>query len=182
MTHHPTTILVVDDDRDMLDVIVTTLQPVVSKILTASNGLEALAILDHESVDAVVSDISMPSMDGLTLLVRLRERGLDLPIVFFSGFFDRGYVLSALRLGAFDFIEKPIDYEQLSKVVDQAVRHGVKLRRLHLELEALDKDPTLTPSQAAQVKELKSGLLMMRQNLASPTLTKMTKPRLVSKG
>src|SRR5258708_5997328 len=81
--------------------------------LTASSAAAALRTLEQESVDAVLSDVVMPDMDGIAFLARLRETAPDLPVVLMSGHATLDMAVKATKLGALDFVEKPVALDRL---------------------------------------------------------------------
>lgn len=83
----------------------------------AQNGEEALEILRNNRVDLVITDIKMPIMDGIELLSRIKEEGLCECVVFLSEYAEFSYARQGMLLGAFDYIVKPIDSEQVSELL-----------------------------------------------------------------
>lgn len=107
------TILVVDDEPELREIFAAWLSRNGCEVLTAANGVEALSILTSQAIDAMISDIRMPLMDGITLVRRMAELGLRIPsIIFVSGFGDIA-AREAHALGVEAMISKPIAREQL---------------------------------------------------------------------
>jgi len=115
-------ILLVDDDPSILKSYGHSLREAGFEVTEASVGEEAVERLEHESFDVVLSDISMPQIDGLTLLRRLRERYLDLPVILMSDALDNGAAIKAVAQGALQCLVKPIAANVLEEVADYAVR------------------------------------------------------------
>lgn len=88
----------------------------------AADGSAALSEIDRSRIDLVLADIRMPGMDGIELLRALGASGRDLPVVVLSGYDDYEYVRSALRLGAHDYLLKPIDRDQLYKTFEELLQ------------------------------------------------------------
>ena len=130
----PNRILVVDDEPD-LEVLITQrfrkrIRAEQLSFLFASNGEDALAKLQADSfVDVVLTDINMPVMDGLTLLLRLRENHPLLRSVVVSAYGDMPNIRTALNRGAFDFLTKPIDFEDLEITLDKAIGEAVERKQ-----------------------------------------------------
>ena len=82
------TLLVVDDDPDVLELTVTLLSEGGYRVLSAPSGGAALALLEREAVDLVVTDVVMPGMTGFELVERARQRRPDLPVIYMSAYFD----------------------------------------------------------------------------------------------
>ena len=117
----PRTILVVDDEPDLVATVAAELHYAGYRTLSAFNGREALAVLDREPVDLVLADVSMPVMDGHELLriVRSEHPSLsDLPFVFLSALADRGDVIAGRRLGADDYLTKPVDFDLMLTAIE----------------------------------------------------------------
>lgn len=113
----PGCVLIVDDEallRGLLEKIITRQG---HKVMTASNGREAIEIINKEKVAMVISDIKMPEMDGLEMLVKIKEDRPDLPVLLMTGHTGEFTRTEAIAVGADGYIEKPFhNYEILSKV------------------------------------------------------------------
>lgn len=89
-------------------------------VYTAKNGIDALHFMKTHYADIIISDIKMPRMDGLTLQKEIRKKYPQLPFIFISGYEDFTYAQAALKNGAFSYILKPIDVDELLQEVDRA--------------------------------------------------------------
>jgi len=99
------------------------------EFIFAVNGNDALAKIQlHPDVDIVLSDINMPEMDGLTLLSRLGESSPLIKSVIVSAYGDMENIRTAMNRGAFDFITKPINFEDLSVTMEKTIKHCVQIR------------------------------------------------------
>ncbi len=130
----PNRILVVDDEPDLETLITQRFRKRIRadllSFLFASNGAEALLKLQADNlVDVVLTDINMPVMDGLTLLSRLREAHPLLRSVIVSAYGDMPNIRTALNRGAFDFITKPIDFQDLEITLDRAIAEAVERKQ-----------------------------------------------------
>jgi class 3 adenylate cyclase len=96
----------------------------------AGNGREALQRIREESFCLVMTDINMPEMDGLTLLDEINKLSLDLPVVIISAYGDMENIRTAMNRGAFDFLTKPIDFEDMEITRKKAIRLYEERRRL----------------------------------------------------
>jgi two-component system, LuxR family, response regulator FixJ len=136
-------LLVVDDEKDLRILIKQIFIPFSEiEVVEASNALVALEYLKVKKVGAILTDIKMPEMDGLEFIKRVRADGISVPIIFYSGFVDKEIALRALRLGAFEFIEKPFLKETMVSTVKNALmQQGLstvaKLQRLGLNATQL---------------------------------------------
>jgi YesN/AraC family two-component response regulator len=121
-------ILVVDDEVD-LEVLVKQkfrkkIRENVYQFIFAQNGEEALQkVKDHPDVDIILSDINMPVMDGLTLLSRLPEANPLIKAVVVSAYGDMQNIRTAMNRGAFDFICKPVDFEDLDVTMEKTITY-----------------------------------------------------------
>ncbi len=111
------TILVVEDDLQLRDAVVDTLQIAGYGTAEAANGIDALAQLSKESMDLVITDLQMDRMDGQTLLSRVRELYPDTPILMMTAHGSIESAVSAMREGAVDYLVKPFEPEVLVNIV-----------------------------------------------------------------
>ena len=128
-------ILIVDDERNVLLTLNQSLQLAEYRTELAHSGQVALDVLFARPVDAVVMDVRMPDMDGLTVLAKMLELRPNLPVIMMSGHGTIDTAVKATQLGARDFLEKPIARERLLVAVRNALEHHAVVRQLH-ELQA----------------------------------------------
>ncbi|NTU59750.1 MAG: sigma-54-dependent Fis family transcriptional regulator [Deltaproteobacteria bacterium] len=128
------TVLVVDDDPGIREYLQNLLSLGGYRVETAPGGAEALARLD-DGVEpgVVILDIMMPGMDGLSALARLRDRDPDLPVIMLSGIGQTSVVVEAMKAGAYDYIDKSFEADELEIAVDKAFER----RRLVEEIRSL---------------------------------------------
>ena len=125
-------ILVVDDDelvRMTLSVLVGSLG---YHCLVAGDGVEALGVLKSTNVDLVLTDIVMPGMDGLELLVHIHKHHRDTDVIVSTGFHEKSSYAEVIKAGAIDFIKKPIDQAELEAKLARAIRERTLMRKLEL--------------------------------------------------
>jgi len=126
-------ILVADDEVDLEMLIKQKFRQKIREqeyeFIFAVNGKDALEkILLHPDVDIVLSDINMPEMDGLTLLSKLGESSPLIKSVIVSAYGDMENIRTAMNRGAFDFITKPINFEDLSLTMEKTIKHVLQIR------------------------------------------------------
>jgi adenylate cyclase len=126
-------ILVVDDEVDLEMLIKQKFRQKIREhqyeFVFAINGNHALQQLElHSDVDVVLSDINMPEMDGLTLLLRLSEQNSLFKSVIVSAYGDMENIRTAMNRGAFDFITKPVNFEDLELTMEKTIKHVNQLR------------------------------------------------------
>lgn len=119
-------ILVVDDERLIVKLFKMYFREKIKakeyEFIFASNGKEALEKLQTDSeIDMMLTDINMPEMDGLTLLAKMNELKMNMKTVVLSAYGDVENMTTALNLGAFDFLNKPIDFKQLEGIITRAL-------------------------------------------------------------
>lgn len=119
-------ILVVEDDEPVRRLVVALIERGGYLVESASDASEALAKAASREYDAVVTDVMMPEMDGIALLGRLHDSMPDLPVIIMTGHAHLQMAVDAIKKGAFDLLEKPIDMEMLMR----ALRKGVTFSRL----------------------------------------------------
>ena len=108
-------VLIVDDDKLMLEAISFSLKGDGCEVLIAEDGCKALNILEKETIDLIVSDIMMPTMSGLGLLNLLKQYYFNrIPVIIISSLDKGDVILCSLGLGAENFIAKPINFKELS--------------------------------------------------------------------
>jgi two-component system nitrogen regulation response regulator NtrX len=132
-------ILIVDDDPGTLESLSRAFALEGYVAVTAPSAARALERLGEEPVDAVLSDVVMPGMDGLELLARLRERCPEIPVVLMSGQATLETAVEATRVGALDFVEKPVGLDRLLLTLRNALRLD-RLQRENRELQRYWRD------------------------------------------
>jgi len=178
MSKQATRVLVVDDERFFREVIGEVLERAGIPFVAAENGAEALKAAEDGQVGVAILDIQLPDMNGLEVFRRLREIRPDLRVIILSAHAEQEYVLEALRLGACDYLAKPIHEEELALAVRRALETfalGADWHRLRERLGSLagildglwnDADgaalPEVAARAAAQVLEAtKASLLLL---------------------
>src|SRR5579862_423249 len=134
----PDSILIVDDEQGIREALSSILTDEGYEASAVASGEECLALLDRRSVDLVLLDVWLDGIDGLETLQRMRTRGMDPMVVMISGHANIETAVRATKLGAFDFIEKPLSLEKIVLAVRNALdymRLEGENRRLRAELE-----------------------------------------------
>ncbi|MBI5501005.1 MAG: sigma-54-dependent Fis family transcriptional regulator [Deltaproteobacteria bacterium] len=115
-------VLIVDDEPNMRRVLAALLERESCEVLQAADGVEALRVMDENVVHVIVADLRMPNMDGLELLKRVNGRDPDLPFIVLTAHGTVDAAVEAMKLGAFDFITKPFEKDELLAVARKAMR------------------------------------------------------------
>ena len=129
----PYKILVVDDEPDLEPLVLQRMRRSIRAgrytFVFAANGVEALEKLNEDDeIDMVLSDINMPQMDGLTLLDQIPKVDPNIRSVIISAYGDMKNIRTAMNRGAFDFVTKPVDFEDLQVTIDRTLRHMAEWR------------------------------------------------------
>ncbi|MCK9815857.1 sigma-54 dependent transcriptional regulator [Pseudomonas sp. MAFF 302046] len=135
MTHN---LLVVDDEPKLCDLLSSALSQNGVQVFTASNGLHALKVLEQEEIDLVISDWRMPGMDGPQLLAEIKQRYPSLPVIVMTAYSTVKNAVQSMRNGAFDYIAKPFDIDELDITVSKALQFRDILKdnqRMRAELD-----------------------------------------------
>jgi signal transduction histidine kinase/DNA-binding response OmpR family regulator len=132
-------ILIVDDDTALLEALPETIRSRMANVSVdiAESGRKALSFITDVDYDAIVTDIKMPELDGLGLLERVRELRPDTPTLLVTGHGERDLAIRALRGGAYDFIEKPIDRDHFIASLCRAVQARRLKRQVDEQSQAL---------------------------------------------
>ena len=135
MSHN---VLVVDDEPKLCDLLSSALSQNDVQVFTAGNGLQALAILEQQDIDLVISDWRMPGMDGPQLLAEVKQRYPQLPVIVMTAYSTVKNAVQSMRNGAYDYIAKPFDIDELDITVNKALQFRDILRdnaRMRAELD-----------------------------------------------
>ncbi len=148
-------ILIVDDDPGTLASLSRAFALEGLEALSASSAARALERLQAEPVDAILSDVVMPGMDGLEFLARLREQAPRVPVVLMSGQATVETAVKATRLGALDFVEKPVSLDRLLLTLRNALRTS-RLERENRELRRYWQDELRLIGESAPMVALRA--------------------------
>ncbi len=130
-----TKILVADDDKNIRYAFRELLSADGFDVIEACDGIEALAMLDSEHPDLLFLDVSMPELDGLAVLERMKEGGIDVPVIVVTAFGTMETAIRAVRSGAYEYLTKPLDVHKIRLLL----RRCLDERRMKSELDILRK-------------------------------------------
>ena len=155
------TVLVVDDDREMVSMVRDLLEATGYRALAAYSGAEALATVEREEPDLMISDLRMSGMSGDQLQAQVKRIAPSLPVVIITAFGSIATAVKSMRLGAFDYVTKPFSNDELLLVVARALEDR-ELRREVLRLRSelahrfgLDQIVARNPKMLAQFEVLR---------------------------
>ncbi len=128
-------VLLVDDETDFINSLSKRLEVRGLQVSIATRGQDALDLLDKEKFDIIVLDLSMPGMDGLKTLEYIKEIDKDAEIVMLSGHGSIKTTTEAMKLGATDFLEKPVDLPELLQKIAEAREKRILIMEKHAKEE-----------------------------------------------
>src|SRR5437867_8496260 len=114
-------ILVIDDEKSMRELLAHVLKRAGYRVTTAENGETGCQLFDMDVYDLVISDISMPGVSGLDVLRRVHESVSDTPVILITAYGSKETAIEAVKLGAFDYFEKPFKVEEVRTRVANAL-------------------------------------------------------------
>ncbi|MDR2824451.1 MAG: sigma-54 dependent transcriptional regulator [Prevotellaceae bacterium] len=132
-------ILVIDDERSIRETLKDILEFEKHKVALAENGRQGLTMIENDTFDLIFSDIKMDGMDGVEFLAKVKEMDIETPVVMISGHGNIETAVECIKIGAFDFIEKPIDLNRLLIVLRNALDRRIlvgEARRLRRKIES----------------------------------------------
>jgi two-component system, NtrC family, nitrogen regulation response regulator NtrX len=118
------TILVIDDEKSIRNTLKDVLEYENHTVELATNGSEGLELFENKPVDLVLCDIKMPEMDGIEVLEKLMEKSHEVPVIMISGHGNIDTAVDAIKKGAYDFIEKPLDLNRLLVTIRNAMERS----------------------------------------------------------
>ena len=118
--HVNANVLLVDDEEDFIAALSRRLEARHLKVTAAHSGQDALALADRQDFDAIILDLAMPGMDGLETLKRIKQNHPEAEIIMLTGHGSIRTGIEAMKLGAEDFLEKPVDIQQLLERIKEA--------------------------------------------------------------
>jgi DNA-binding NtrC family response regulator len=127
----PTRVLIVDDEKDFVEMLSLRLEEIGERVTPAYSGEECLQILEKDNIDVVILDILMPGMDGITTLREIKNRFPLIEVIMLTGHGTTESAVEGMKLGAFDYLLKPAPFEDLtSKLVSARKRKDEQVERI----------------------------------------------------
>lgn len=117
-------LLIIDDELELRDVLRALLEDVASEIITCTNGLEACEMLETRTFDAILSDEKMPKRSGMEVLRWIRSKNIQTPFILHTGFGNNEMLVEAKSLGIYAFIDKPWSEAVLIQTVQEALKQS----------------------------------------------------------
>lgn len=132
-------ILVVDDDENLRWILQTQLEQMGHSVQTAADGAQALEAIEASTPALVITDLKMPRISGTELLEKIRAAYPEIPVVIMTAFGTIPSAVGAMRSGAYDYLTKPIDYDELALVVARVLDHFKLIEEVRLLRSSLDR-------------------------------------------
>ncbi len=153
-------VAIIDDDKSIRTALGRLLQSAGLDCMSYSSAAEFLAAPDRDAIECVVADLRMPGLDGLSLQERLREIAPHQAVVFLTGHGDVSSSVRAMKAGAVDFLEKPVDGDALLESISHAVELSRESKAASDELRVLQgRHASLTPREREVFTLVTDGLL-----------------------
>ena len=150
-------ILIVDDEESIRRSLAGALTDEGYQVLTAADGVSALELLETERPHLLLLDIWMPQMDGMEVLRRIKAEPYDVSVIMISGHGNIETAVTATKLGAYDFIEKPLSLEKVILTIDHALKERNLEKQVSLYRQRFDTDITIV-GESAVMKQLKGEI------------------------
>lgn len=166
-------VCVVDDQALMRDSVTATLKGQDHQVFAFNSAQEALTQIRQRSFDVVLTDLRLPGMDGVELLREMRRLGLDVPVILMTAHASIETAVEAMKLGAFDYIQKPFNGEEIAILVERAVRDRNLVREVEVmrrRIEDLDGDRKLI-GQAPTMRPVLEKIERVSQSQATVLIT-----------
>ncbi|MHB8581177.1 MAG: sigma-54-dependent transcriptional regulator [Ignavibacteriaceae bacterium] len=169
-------ILIVDDDAKILYAFLEVLKKDGYSAITANDGEEALRTVASGNVDLIFMDITLPKLDGLGVLKKLREQNINIPVIIITGYGIMQNAIKAMQLGAFDYLTKPLDIEKIRELTRKALSeslesHTVKEDHPSLNADIVDRYDLIGSSEKMQEIYKLIGLVSTTPNTVSVLIT-----------
>jgi two-component system response regulator FixJ len=153
------TVALIDDDHAVLDSLRMALDKQGFAVACFASADTFLARFESTPFSCIVSDVRMPEMSGLDLQRELRKRGCTVPLILITGHGDIEMAVGAIKLGAFDFIEKPFDHQRLAESIRNAIEDNQRVRSRQDELaETMARAAELSQRQREVMALVAEGL------------------------
>ena len=116
----PTRVMLVDDEKDFVEMLSLRLEEIGERVTTAHSGRECLALLEKKEIDVIILDILMPGMDGIATLKEVKSRFPLVEVIMLTGHGTTESAVDGMKLGAFDYLLKPARFEELTEKLESA--------------------------------------------------------------
>jgi two-component system nitrogen regulation response regulator GlnG len=161
----PETVWIVDDDKSIRWVVEKALQKAKMQTMTFANAKELLNALQHDAPDALLTDIRMPGMGGFELLDRVQKNYPGLPVIIMTAHSDLESAVSAFHGGAFEYLPKPFDINEVVELAHRACTHSRRQQESQKEAAALESAPEIIGAAPAMQEVFRAIGRLARSNI-----------------
>jgi DNA-binding NtrC family response regulator len=165
-------ILIVDDDEVMRETLSDVFAKMDYEVVATGTGMETIQSIHRQLIDLVLLDIRLPDMDGITVLKKIKEIDTDLMVVMMTAYSDVQTAVMAMKAGAYDYINKPFELDELKMLIQKAVETQSlrnEVRRLRRQREGEDSGVQFY-GNSPQVKSIRELIQMIAQTPRTPVL------------
>ncbi|MFU8818136.1 MAG: sigma-54-dependent transcriptional regulator [Desulfurivibrio sp.] len=167
------TVLVIDDEPNYLIILGELLRDEEYEVFTAASGEEALNIIKQTDLDLIITDMRMPGMDGLALLKTVKAQHPDLPVIMITAFGEVDKAVEAMRNGAFNYLAKPFNNDELLVSVRKAIEHYEVIRE-NTRLRAEISQQTSYASMVGKSRRMREIYSLIEKVAPAPTSVLIT--------
>lgn len=179
------TILLIDDDFDILELLELILSNAGYKVLITAHASKVQKLIQNNEINLIILDYKMPKSDGLELIKEIKELNRNIPVIFYSANNTKEVRESALRMGALDYIVKPINEKMLLSIIDKVFNKS-KEREVNTENKVMkSKEYKINYSKQNIEKEIKNNIYLAKKILVidkEEVITRLIKSRLEMSG
>ena len=159
-------ILIVDDEQPIRETLEMVMLGKGYDVVTAGDGLSALRAFDREQPDLVILDIRLPEMDGIQVLQQLRKKQKQTPVIMMTAYHDMETTIQAMKKGAYEYIRKPIDADELEIVINKVARNLDLTHRLEELITEISRDykPDNIVGKSRAIQQIFKTIAMVSDN------------------
>ncbi len=148
-------ILIIDDDRSLCEVLESELRRREFEVTWVTDPHAAIALFEREDFGLAITDVNMSGMNGVELCKQLVARREDMPVIVITAYANMETAIAAIRAGAYDFVTKPFDMDELALTIERAIRHRVlreEVKRLRKAVDSTQRFEEILGTSAAMLK------------------------------
>jgi DNA-binding NtrC family response regulator len=148
-------ILIIDDDRSLCEVLESELRRREFEVTWVTDPHAAIALFEREDFGLAITDVNMAGMNGVELCKQLVGRREDMPVIVITAYANMETAIAAIRAGAYDFVTKPFDMDELALTIERAIRHRVlreEVKRLRKEVDSTQRFEEILGTSSAMLK------------------------------
>ena len=162
-------ILIVDDEQPIRETLEMVMLQKGYEVITVGDGLSAISMFEREWPDLVILDIRLPEMDGIAVLQQLRKKNKETPVVIMTAYHDMETTIQAMKKGAYEYIRKPIDADELEIVINKVAQNLDLTNRLEELITEISRDykPDNIVGKSRAIQQIFKTIAMVSDNRAT---------------